>query len=74
MANVSQMMVLQSGEDIKTIVPEECKYLDKIYTGELRQKNSVYECKKCKEKIILDHNSRIRTIEQLKRGLSKLWK
>lgn len=67
LANVSQMMVLQSGEDIKTIVPEECKYLDKIYTGELRQKNSVYECKKCKEKIILDHNSRIRTIEQLKK-------
>ena len=41
LANISQMMVLQSGEDIKTIVPEECKYLDKIYTRELRQKQCI---------------------------------
>lgn len=66
LGNVSQMIHLESTNDMKVIVPLEKKYMDKIYTGEFRNQESKYKCKNCKEVIILSKANKYSTIEQLK--------
>lgn len=66
LANVSQMIVLQSSENVKMLIPQKQRYLQKIYTGEFKDKDSRYKCKTCKKMFKLSRHGKFQTIEQLK--------
>lgn len=68
LGNVSQMIILETTDDMKMLIPDTEKYMNKIYTGELRGNVSIYECKNCKNTFVLGRNSKFQTIEQLKKN------
>ena len=66
LGNVSQMIILESSEQLREIIPDDLKYDQQIYTAELRARHSIYTCKNCKEQYILGQTGGFSTIEQLK--------
>lgn len=63
-ANRSQMIILKTTE---CTMPE-CKgrFMDALYTGEVRQTIRKYQCKRCGNKITVGIQGKMATIEQLK--------
>lgn len=68
LGNVSQMIILETTDDMNMVIPDTEKYMNKIYTGELRDNVSIYECKNCKSTFTLGRNGKFKTIEQLKKN------
>lgn len=68
LGNISQMIVLESTEYIKSVVSPETLYEKPIYTRELKSLTRQYKCKKCNEIITMSTQkvSEVETIERLK--------
>lgn len=66
LGNVSQMLVLESTDDLKTIIQIDETYAKKIYTADYRNHSSRYKCKHCLQIITVGKNEKYITIEQLK--------
>ena len=66
LGNVSQMLVLESTDELKTIVHINETYAKKIYTAEFKNHISRYKCKNCKNIIRVGKKEEHKTIEELK--------
>lgn len=66
LGNISQMMILESTDRMKALIPTNKAYDRKIYTREFKNPDSRYQCKACKKILQLGKDVKCRTIEQLK--------
>lgn len=63
--NEGQLIYLNTTSNTENI--EEDIFLDKIYTGEMREGKKIYICKGCGEKYEIGFGKEIKTIEELKK-------
>lgn len=63
-ANRSQMFILQTTDQTKPEYTE--KFMDALYTGEVKQTLRTYRCKQCSRDVYVGINKEFATIEQLK--------
>lgn len=68
LGNVSEMYVLESTDELKTMIQIDETYAKKIYTAEFREHRSRYKCKGCKKLYRVGKNETYKTIEQLKKN------
>lgn len=66
LGNISQMMVLESTDHVRAVIPATAVYQEKIYTAEYRDPDSTYCCRACKEILHTGKDKPYQTIEQLK--------
>ena len=66
LGNISQMMVLESTDHLKAVIPAASAYQARIYTAEYRDPDSDYRCRACKELLHTGKDKPYQTIEQLK--------
>lgn len=66
LGNISQMLILESTDDLKTMVQIDETYPKKIYTAEFRGHISQYKCKSCMNIFNVGKKEIYKTIEQLK--------
>ncbi len=66
LGHVSQMLILESTDGLKTMVRVDETYLKKIYTAEFREHTSQYKCKSCMNIFNVGKKENYKTIEQLK--------
>jgi len=68
LGNRSQLFILESTEETKPLVDSHLKYEKPIYTREMKLLNRSYQCRACKEMILMSTQLKtsFKTIEQLK--------
>ncbi len=66
LGNVSQMLVLESTDNLKTIIQIDETYAKKIYTAEFKNHISRYKCKSCMMIVNIGKDEKYKTIEHLK--------
>ena len=66
LGNVSQMMVLESTDHVKAVIPATSAYQERIYTAEYREPETMYRCRACQEILHTGKDKPFQTIEQVK--------
>ncbi len=66
LGNTGQMIILETTDQTRAIIPVDKKSNRNIYTGIIKLRNSIYSCKECKHPFVTGANRRFRTIEKLK--------
>jgi len=66
LGNIGQLIVLESTDRTKAVIPVDKNSNSLIYTGDNKPKNKNYSCKKCNKKILMSGKEQRLTIEELK--------
>lgn len=66
LGNVSQMIVLESTDELKTIVQMDESFVNKMYTADFREHRTQYKCKNCMSVFKVGKKEKYSTIEILK--------
>lgn len=66
LGNNSQMIELESTDNLRTVVQMEEKFTNLIYTADFRNHVTRYQCKSCKQIFNVGKNEKIKRIENLK--------
>jgi len=61
----SQLIVLQTTEQMIPYIPDQRKFTRPIYTGEVERKSVVYQCNHCKHSLTVGADNQYTTITQL---------
>lgn len=66
LGNVSQMIVLESTDELKTVIQMDESFINKMYTADFREHSAKYKCKECMNVFKVGKGEKYRTIEVLK--------
>lgn len=66
LGNTGQMMILETTDQTRAVVPVDKESNRNIYTGVIKPRNSTYACKECNHPFIMGIGQQFRTIEKLK--------